>query len=39
MGGIGKSCVEKFVDQGDQVVFTYAEKNLIRLQQKNMSHL
>jgi NAD(P)-dependent dehydrogenase (short-subunit alcohol dehydrogenase family) len=26
MGGIGKSCVEKFVDQGDQVVFTYAEE-------------
>lgn len=24
MGGIGKSCVQKFVDQGNKVVFTYA---------------
>lgn len=39
MGGIGKSCVEKFVDQGDQVVFTYAEENQIKLRQKNMQHL
>jgi NAD(P)-dependent dehydrogenase (short-subunit alcohol dehydrogenase family) len=28
MGGIGKSCVQKFITQGDQVVFTYAEEVL-----------
>ncbi len=26
MGGIGKFCVQKFITQGDQVVFTYAEE-------------
>ena len=26
MGGIGKACVQKFINQGDKVVFTYAQE-------------
>jgi NAD(P)-dependent dehydrogenase (short-subunit alcohol dehydrogenase family) len=28
MGGIGRACVKKFVEQGDRVTFTYAEGKL-----------
>ena len=37
MGGIGQACVRKFIDQGDNVTFTFADEKANKVEAENFA--